>query len=71
LNQFVDFHEIQQGGHATEGDLYTVTNLQTCGFIYSEIAYVQTSEVAAKLAPVNVGPGRVKTGNHDNHTILL
>jgi hypothetical protein len=34
------------------------------------MADVQTSELDAKLWPVNVGPRRVKFGNHGNHAII-
>jgi hypothetical protein len=46
----VDFYEIQYGDHATEDDL------DACCYNHSKMADVQTFEVGAKLAPVNVGP---------------
>jgi hypothetical protein len=53
LNQLVDFYEIQYGGYAIEGDFDAVLLSRT--FKHSKMADVQTSEVDAKLAPVNVG----------------
>jgi hypothetical protein len=43
--------------HATEGDLGVI--LLYHGFKYSKMMVVQTSEVNAKLAPVNLGLSNV------------
>jgi hypothetical protein len=43
-----DYHEIQRGGHGIEGDL---------DFIYlnsSRMAEIKTSEINARLEPVNL-----------------
>jgi hypothetical protein len=40
-------------------------------FIGYKKADAQTSEVDAKLAPVNVGPWRVRNGDYGNHTLLV
>lgn len=41
-----------------------------CSFNNSKIADVQTFDVDAKSAPVNVGSWKDKFGNHDNQNIL-
>jgi hypothetical protein len=53
LKGLVDFYEIQYGDHATEGDLDAV--IFNFSFNDCKIADVQTSELCAKLALVNVG----------------
>jgi hypothetical protein len=51
----VDFYEIQLGGHSIEGDLDAVL-FNPVPSNHSKMADVHTSEVDAKLAPVNMGP---------------
>jgi hypothetical protein len=51
----IDFHEIQHVGHAILGDL-DLTLLIFRSFSCLKTADVQTSEVTAKIAPVNVVP---------------
>jgi hypothetical protein len=53
LKDLVDFYEIQYGDHATEGDLDAV--IFNVSFNDCKIADVQTYELGAKLALVNVG----------------
>jgi hypothetical protein len=55
LNQLVDFYEIQYAGHAIEGNLEAV-HFNPVSSTIPNMADVQTSEVDAKLAPVNMGP---------------
>jgi hypothetical protein len=51
----VEFYEIQQGGHAIEGDIDN-HNFWSNSFNHSKISDIQTSQVDAKLAPVNLRP---------------
>jgi hypothetical protein len=67
LNQHLDFHEIRQGSHATEGDL-DVNHMASTIF---KMADVQTSEVDEKPAPVSLGLSRIKFGNHGKKTIVM
>jgi hypothetical protein len=50
LKKFIDFYEIQQGSHASED------NLDYRSFNHYKMANIQTSEMDAKLEPVNMGP---------------
>jgi hypothetical protein len=70
LNQFVDFHEIHQGGHAIDGDLNPIISNPIASTIFTK-AEVQTSEVDTKRAPVSLGLSRVKFGNRGNQTIVV
>jgi hypothetical protein len=57
LNQLVDFYKIHKEVHAIEGDLDAVLFNPVPSTIpnHSKMAEVQTSEMDAKLAPVNMG----------------
>jgi hypothetical protein len=50
------YYEIQQKGHATGGDLAIYIYFFISSFNQFKMADVQTSEMDAKLVPVNVGP---------------
>jgi hypothetical protein len=50
------YYEIQQNDHATGGDLVIYIFFLISSFNQSKMADVQTSEMGAKLVPVNVGP---------------
>jgi hypothetical protein len=47
-------YEIQKTGHANQRDINAIL-FKLCRFNHSKPVGVQTSEVDAKLAPVNVG----------------
>jgi hypothetical protein len=55
LNHLVEFYEIQLGGHDTEGDINAIIFNPVASTVPKWWTFM-TSDVDAKLAPVNVGP---------------
>jgi hypothetical protein len=70
LNQFLDFHELRHGSYAIKDDLDALI-FNTVASTIPKIADIQTSEMNAKLTPVNFGLSRVQSGNNGKQTILV